>query len=331
MSAAFDVRTDEGLRHALRQVDRAGSWDVPAGRELLTEVRRHAVRNAARVSATTGVVADRGLVDDVLTAAWTVLHRNTAEVMNADRPWAYLMSSAQRQVAADARAQQLLTSASAVRGRARHLLPSRIRLVGAAPAELALAFRHEPSGPSDGSVLPQVGHVDARPLVDQSAGPRATLRTEREPWYSAIIQLLVDHGADRAVTAAALDRLADLFTTTAGGLWEREARRDPVLAGLGLSADQCGALVALIAGSRRFRHNGKEDSLLFPIRSAHSRGEPGHSRPRSRAAWPDTCAARPACNSATAAGQEPPCAGILSVSREPPPAPRSVSCARCDR
>ena len=194
--------------------------------------------------------------------------------MNADRPWAYLMYSAQRQVTADAKAQQLLTSASAVRGRARHLLPSRIRLVGAAAAELVVAFRHEPSGPSDGSVLPQVGHHDMRPLLDQPPTTRTTLRTEPEPWYSAIIDLLVDRGADRAVTTAAVDRLADLFTTSAAGLWEREARRDPVLAGLGLSADQCGALVALMAGSRRFRHNGKEDSLLFSVRSAHTHGQP---------------------------------------------------------
>ena len=111
MSAAIDVGTDDGLRHALRQIDRARSWDLPVGRELLTEIRRHAVRNAARVSATTGAAADRGLADDVLSAAWTVLHRHAAEVMNADRPWAYLMYSAQRQVAADAKAQQLLTSA----------------------------------------------------------------------------------------------------------------------------------------------------------------------------------------------------------------------------
>jgi hypothetical protein len=103
MNTAFDVRTDDGLRQALRQVDRARSWDVPAGQELLSEIRRHAVRNAARVCATTGAAADRGLADDVLTAAWIVLHRHTAEVMNADRPWAYLMYSAQRQLAADAR------------------------------------------------------------------------------------------------------------------------------------------------------------------------------------------------------------------------------------
>ena len=283
------------------------------------------------MSAATGAAADRGLADDVLSAAWTVLHRNTAEVINADRPWAYLMYSAQRQVTADAKAQQLLTSPSAVRGRARHLLPSRIRLVGAAPAELAVAFRHEPSGAGDGSVRPQVADYHTRPLLDPPVALRTTPRTEREPWYSAFIEILVDRGSDRAVTTAAVDRLADLFTTSASGMWECEARRDPVLAGLGLSADQAGALVALMAGSRRFRHNGKQDSLLVSIRSTHPQDHPVHPRPHSNAAWPDTCAALPvACNSATAAGQEPPSAGILSVPRAPAPAPRSARCARCD-
>ena len=31
MSATIDVRTDDGLRDALSQVDRARSWDIPAG------------------------------------------------------------------------------------------------------------------------------------------------------------------------------------------------------------------------------------------------------------------------------------------------------------
>jgi len=177
-------------------------------------MRRHAVRNAARVSPTTGTAADRGLADDVLAAAWTVADRHWAEVIGADRPWAYLMYSAQRQVTADATAQQLFTSTNAVRGRVRHLLPPRIRRVGATPAELAAALRHEPSGPGDGSLVPQVGHHDARPLLDQPTAPWATPLTDREPWYMAFIEVLADHGADRAVATSAVDRLADLFTTT---------------------------------------------------------------------------------------------------------------------
>lgn len=55
------LRTDEGLRHVLRAVQTSGSWDASAGRRLLAEVRRRAVRNAAHVATATGTVLDRGL------------------------------------------------------------------------------------------------------------------------------------------------------------------------------------------------------------------------------------------------------------------------------
>jgi hypothetical protein len=105
---------------------------------------------------------------------------------------------------------------------------------------------------------------------------------EREAWFVAFIDLLVTHGADRAVTVAAVDRLADLFAATYVGWWEWAARRDPVLARLGLSPDQCGALVALLAGSRRYRHNGKHDSLLAAVRAATEDGHAVELSPAQR-------------------------------------------------
>jgi hypothetical protein len=77
---------------------------------------------------------------------------------------------------------------------------------------------------------------------------------------------------DLAPDVATVDRLADLFAATYVGWWEWAARRDPVLAQLGLSPDQCCALVALLAGSRRYRHNGKRDSLLAAVRTATELG-----------------------------------------------------------
>jgi len=271
MSAAIDVGTNDGLRHALRRIQAAASWEGPVGHALLSEIRRRAVRNAARVSSMTGAAADRGLVDDVVTTAWLVPHRNVDEVINAARPWAYLMYSAQRQVAADVKAQQLLTSTAKVRGRSRHLLPRRVRQIGATQAELVVALRHEPSGA--GGAVRQVGHHDERPLVQVPAEPTERPPVEREPWCAEFIELLVDHGADKAVTISAVDRLSDLFTTTPGGMWEWEARRDPALARFGLTPGQCGALVALLAGSRKFRHDGREDSLISATRKALARGE----------------------------------------------------------
>ena len=88
--------------------------------------------------------------------------------------------------------------------------------------------------------------------------------------------------ADQAVTVAAVDRLADLFAATYVGWWEWAARRDPVLSRLGLSPDQTGALVALVAGSRKYRHNGKHDSLLAAVRAAIEHGDPVELCPAQR-------------------------------------------------
>jgi len=283
-SDALDPRTDEGLRQAVRAVGRSGSWDRPAGRRLLGEIRRRAVRNAAHIAASTGTAMGRGLVDDVLLAAWLVLRRHGHKVLAATRPWAYLMSSAQKQVIDEVRAQQLLTNTASIRGRAREVLPSTVRPVGSTATDLATALCHEPSG-ADATraerVVRQIGRHERPPLVTRSEHG-ATQLGEREQWFCAFIDLLVTHGADQAVTMAAVDRLADLFPTTYVGWWEWAARRDPVLSRLGLSPDQSGALVALVAGSRKYRHNGKHDSLLAAVRAATEHGHPVELSPAHR-------------------------------------------------
>jgi hypothetical protein len=272
----IDPRSNDGLRDALRSVEQSGSWDVAAGRRLLAEIRRRAVRNAAHVAAATGVPHGRGLVDDVLLAAWEVLRRHGDKVLAAARPWAYLMSSAQKQVLDEVRAQQLLTNAASIRGRAREVLPRIVRPVGCTATDLATALRHEPSGAdatSPARVIRQIGRHEQPPLVattDEQNG--ATPHGKREPWFNAFVDLLVKHGANRSTSVAAVDRLADLFGATYLGWWEWAARRDPILAQLGLTPDQCGALVALLAGSRKYRHNGKHDSLLASVRSATDNG-----------------------------------------------------------
>jgi hypothetical protein len=263
----------------VRAVERSGSWDQPAGRQLLAEIRRRAARNAAHVASSAGVPISRGLVDDVLLAAWTVLHRHGCKVLAAEQPWAYLMSSAQKQVLDEVRAQQLLTNTASIRGRAREVLPSVVRPVGTTTSDVAAAFRHESRGDDAGSnerqVVPQIGRHDHTPLLTPPATSTGNEQPAgREPWFTAFVDLLVDHGADKTVTVAAVDRLADLFAATYVGWWEWAARRHPILAQLGLSPDQCGALVALVAGSRKYRHNGKQDSLLAAVRAASESGHP---------------------------------------------------------
>jgi hypothetical protein len=130
----------------------------------------------------------------------------------------------------------------------------------------------------------------------------------RELWFVAFVDLLVGFGADRAVTVAAVDRLADLFGATYVGWWEWAARRDPVLTRLGLSPDQRGALVALLAGSRHYRHNGKRDSLLAAVRSATEHGVevellPAHRRRLAVYADTNITATRPPAGPTAAARQ----------------------------
>jgi hypothetical protein len=282
-SDVLDPRTDEGLRQAVRAVVQSDSWDQPAGRRLLAEIRRRAVRNAAHVAAATGTTMERGLLDDVLLAAWLVLHRHDDKVLAAACPWAYLMSSAQKQVLDEVRAQQLLTNTASIRGRAREILPSTVQPVGSTATDLAAALRHEPSDADagDARIVRQVRHHEQPPLVC-GCEPETLQLGDREPWFCAFIDLLVTHGADPAVTVAAVDRLADLFTATYVGWWEWAARRDPVLSRLGLTPDQCGALVALVAGSRKYRHNGKHDSLLAAVRIATEHGHPVELSPAHR-------------------------------------------------
>jgi hypothetical protein len=228
----------------------------------------------------------RGLVDDVLLAAWLALRRHGDKVQSAARPWAYLMSSAQKQVHDEVRAQQLLTNTASIRGRVREVLPSVVRPIGATATDLATVLRHEPGGSDRGDaarIVRQVRRHEPQPLVaapGQASGPPPL--GAREPWFVAFIDLLVSHGADQAIAVAAVDRLADLFAATYIGWWEWAARRDPILARLGLTPEQSGALVALVAGSRKYRHNGKHDSLLAAVRAAAEHGHPVEVCPAQR-------------------------------------------------
>jgi transcriptional regulator with XRE-family HTH domain len=116
----------------------------------------------------------------------------------------------------------------------------------------------------------RVGRRGEPLLVEQQPEGPWRLR-EREGWYAAFVGVLLEHGADESVTVAAVDHLADLFMVTPRKHWEDAARCDPVLARLGLTPDQCGALVALLAGSRRDREAGRGGGLLGAVRAGHDR------------------------------------------------------------
>lgn len=278
MTSVADVGTDAGLRNALHVVQEAGTWDGPAAQELLS-IRAKAVRHVTRIGAVTGQRCDRGLVDDVVFAAWTVLDKYSGHVLDGDRPWAYLMSAASRQVLGEVRAAQHLSGrSSSQQAAAGGYAPRVVVRVGGSATDLATAFGHEHRSrrngpPRHASVAALSGRGHAHRLNQPAVTPCGEHR-RRDDWYDAFIGLLARYGADRKVTAQAVDHLSNLFTHTSGKEWETTARRDPVLARLGLTPGHCGALVALLAGSRRERACGQPDSLLATVRHAEQAGVP---------------------------------------------------------
>ncbi|MFW6034189.1 MAG: hypothetical protein ACOC9R_03555 [bacterium] len=279
MSDVVGTWTDEDLRLALRDVASTGSWDGPSGRRLLRAVRERAVRNAAHIAAATGVRCDRDLVGDVVTAAWTVLHGHTEQVLDAERPWAYLMRAAQQEVMAEALADRAVTSRTVASGRNRQQVwTTLVSRVGAAAGQVAAALGHghrvEGSREQSGTGPIVTASRRAEPKLVERPHEASPGLGKRDGWYAAFIGLLVAHGADGRRTTTAVDHLANLFSVTPSKQWETAARRDPVLARLGLSAEQASALVALVAGSRRDREAGRPGGLLGAVRAAWERGEP---------------------------------------------------------
>ncbi len=244
VACELDPSTDEGLRTTLRRLGHADVWDTPTGHELLIEIRRRAARTAAHIAAKTGVNNDRTLVDDVVASAWLVAVTHCEKIIKAERPWAYLMQSAQRHTLDEVRAQQLLTSPTRVRGASRATLPSVMHRVGSTAHDLAVAFQHESSGPSsDTRAIRTLGRRSPDGLTTM---PHGTSEGTRHGWFVRLVALLVEHGANQALTEAALDRLADVMTSNRPSYWEWAAGNDPVLfQALGVSPDQASALVAL--------------------------------------------------------------------------------------
>jgi hypothetical protein len=194
MTRVEHVRTNDGLRQVVLEIRNAGSWDTSLGALLLAEIRRRAAE----------MPNERGLVDDVVTAAWLVLYRHADAVLSAARPWAYLMHSAQRQAVEELRAQQLPTRPSMIRGRGRHLLPRRVTPIGSSAIELATALRHEPSGANTDH-----GTDGVDPTTDPGAAPTARRDTL---------------GPTDSVAASAARSLADSVHRPAGRPRRRQSR-----------------------------------------------------------------------------------------------------------
>lgn len=75
--------TDEGLRGLLASRRGSDWWDTAPGQTLLREIRRRAVRNASHIAARADIPTGRNLVDDIVAAAWLVLHDHADIVTTA--------------------------------------------------------------------------------------------------------------------------------------------------------------------------------------------------------------------------------------------------------
>jgi hypothetical protein len=199
-----------------------------------------------------------GLVDEMTSLAWELLATQTQSVLGAEQPWAYLMSAAAQALTNEARAQRCLTGTATIRGAGRVHVPRHMNPIGASAAEVESELFGHPALTC--------------PELRRPAG------TTRAGWFDAFVGLLAEYGADPVVTVAAVDRISELADTESKW-WETVARRDPVLARLGLCPDQAGALAGLLFGSRR---SGRSDGLLKDVIDAHQRGSRAELTPAQR-------------------------------------------------
>jgi hypothetical protein len=87
-----------------------------------------------------------------------------------------------------------------------------VRPIGTTATDLATAFRHGPSAADVDNVhriVRQIGQHEEPPLVAASNESDTPL-WERERWFAAFIDVLVEHGADKATTVAAVLTFANL-------------------------------------------------------------------------------------------------------------------------
>ena len=237
-----DIRTDQGLRNTLLELSDAGAWNGPTGRALLSHFRRLADA-VARRAFRHGDVVDPHLVDHLVSVAWEVTHEQTAQVVAADRPWAYVATAMTRAATSQIRAAGLLTAPRAATDLARQAHRTARRL-GAMPAWLDDVA---------------------------SAHPRdATAPRRWDPALRVLHGELVGAGAPTDASAEAIDLALDVLQQTMRRSWlHHTAYRDPRLS-TALSRTQVRALMDLLIGSRR---DGPPGSAWLALRRAVSAGK----------------------------------------------------------
>ncbi len=248
MDGLVDLRTGPGLRQALTCLPSEGGWSGPLGRRVLEVVGEHCARLAPLVERRTGQPADPHRSADLTSRAWELMATHSEMIIHASNPWGYLTRCVLTAGVNAAIADKLLVRDATVQG-------------GCAPT----CVSPERLGYEFGALDRAAGHAH------RASGDMPL----QSGWDSALRQLhtdLVRAGAPATATANAINRVIDLAATHRRGHREAAVKQDRVLAGIGLSAGQTTALLALVAGTRR---GGAKESLWarrrVPPRDSHGR------------------------------------------------------------
>jgi hypothetical protein len=190
VSAHLELRCAGVMRDALAEVAETG-WDSPAGERLLASLREASTTVTARVERGRHIVRDPARCDDLLSHAWELVEGHRDELLHADNPWAYLATCLRHVLVGLTLADTLQVSPTVVRN------GTAARLGIQPPLRIGTA------------------------LVDNdepwAAAPALPDPSDRSGWDSGLVALhaqLVERGAPPNISAAAINRIADIAATT---------------------------------------------------------------------------------------------------------------------
>lgn len=237
---SFDASSHDGLRAALRSVQRAG-WDGSGGRAIVAALQRRAGSWAFLVDRRCGRPPGATDPQDVIAIAWLTLEKFASKTAEAQRPWAYLWTAVGNELTRWAIADSRLTD------------PARVRRTSSGPARVARVGLEAPIldrsvrawGIDDGESSPD--QATPSPAVRELAHRLAAESRQVDFWLDAI--------------GRALDVMADARRSYE----EVMLRHDPYMREiLGLTLDELSALGALMIGPRK--GDRAAQSLLLALR-----------------------------------------------------------------
>ena len=239
-----DLRKPTLMRETLTKVSKTG-WDSPAGERLLATLRDACTTVTLRVERSRRLTHDPARSDDLLSHAWELVEKHRDELLRANSPWGYLTTCLRHILVTSIVADTL------------QVTPNAVRNGSAARAGIHPPVRLDTTNLDDG--------FDRLVLATYAD-------TAQPTWGRGLLTLhaeLVTRGAPADITAAAIERIADIAATTRRGHRESAVASDRALNHLGLTPGQARALLALLIGSRT---DSGTSSLWLQYRTGRAEG-----------------------------------------------------------